>query len=47
MVLAGGESLRDVIAFPKTQKGQCLMTEAPSPIEKDQWKELHLKVISD
>lgn len=44
MVLTGGESLRDVIAFPKTQKGQCLMTQAPSKIEPKQWKELNLKV---
>lgn len=43
MVLSGGESLRDVIAFPKTQKGQCLMTKAPSFIPKEQWKELHLR----
>jgi len=47
MVLSGGESLRDVIAFPKTQRGQCLMTKAPSPISKGQWKELHLKVTTD
>lgn len=43
MILTGGESLRDVIAFPKTQKGQCLMTKAPSKIAKAQWDELHLK----
>ncbi len=42
MVLAGGESLRDVIAFPKTQRGQCPMTNAPSKIDLAQWKELHL-----
>lgn len=45
MVLAGGESLRDVIAFPKTQKGQCLMTKAPSKVSKVQWEELHLRAI--
>ncbi len=44
MVLCQGESLRDVIAFPKTQKGQCLMTKAPSKIAKQQWEELHLRV---
>lgn len=43
MVLAGGESLRDVVAFPKTQRAQCLMTKAPSLISETQWKELHLK----
>jgi aspartyl-tRNA synthetase len=42
MVLSGGESLRDVIAFPKTQRGQCPMTKAPSKISSEQWKELHL-----
>lgn len=42
MILSGGESLRDVIAFPKTQRGQCPMTKAPSKISSAQWKELHL-----
>jgi aspartyl-tRNA synthetase len=45
MILSGGESLRDVIAFPKTQKGQCLMTQAPSYIPPEQWSELSLKVL--
>jgi len=45
MVLAGGESLRDVIAFPKTQRGQCLMTQAPSKMTAAQLQELHLKVV--
>ncbi len=44
MVLAKGESLRDVIAFPKTQRGQCPMTKAPSEVSAEQWQELHLKV---
>lgn len=44
MLLTGAESIRDVIAFPKTQKGTCPMTEAPSPVEKKQLKELHLKI---
>lgn len=44
MVLSGGQSLRDVIAFPKTQRGQCPLTKAPSVISADQWKELHLKI---
>lgn len=42
MILAGRESLRDVIAYPKTQRGQCPMTQAPSKIDLPQWKELHL-----
>jgi len=43
MVLSKGESLREVIAFPKTQRGQCPLTKAPSMIDPGQWKELHLK----
>lgn len=45
MILAGATSLREVIAFPKTQRGQCLLTKAPSMIAKEQWDELHLKVV--
>jgi len=45
MLLAGKQSLRDVIAFPKTQKGQCLMTKAPSKISKGQWRELFLSPV--
>jgi aspartyl-tRNA synthetase len=44
MLLCGGESIRDVIAFPKTQKAVCLMTEAPSPVDAKQLRELGLKV---
>ncbi|TAL09016.1 MAG: aspartate--tRNA ligase [Nitrospirae bacterium] len=44
MLLGGADSIRDVIAFPKTQKAQCPMTEAPSPITQDQLKELHIKL---
>ena len=44
MLLTGAESIRDVIAFPKTQKGICPMTDAPSPVDKRQLKELHLKI---
>ena len=42
MILAGRNSIRDVIAFPKTQKGQCLMTESPSPVTERQLKDLHI-----
>jgi aspartyl-tRNA synthetase len=44
MVLAGCESLRDVIAFPKTQRGQDLLMGAPSPVEAKQLDDLSLKV---
>jgi aspartyl-tRNA synthetase len=44
-VMDGGEAIRDYIAFPKTQNGQCLMSQAPSDVHGDQLKELgiHLK----
>jgi aspartyl-tRNA synthetase len=44
MFLAGTDSIRDVIAFPKTQKATCLMTDAPSQVSKRQLKELNLKL---
>ncbi len=44
MLMAGEESIRDVIAFPKTQKGLCLLTGSPSPVDEKQLKELHIKV---
>ncbi len=44
MLLAGEESIREVIAFPKTQKAVCLMTGAPSPVTDKQLKELHIEV---
>ena len=42
MLLCGAESLRDVIAFPKTQKGTDLMTDAPVEIRASQLDELHI-----
>jgi len=44
-VMLNEPSIREVIAFPKTQRGQCLLTEAPSEVETEQLEELHLKVI--
>jgi len=43
-LLAGASSIRDVIAFPKTQKAQCLLTDAPSSVEEKQLRELHIKI---
>jgi aspartyl-tRNA synthetase len=42
MLLAGEESIRDVIAFPKTQQARCLLTDAPSGVDAKQLKELHV-----
>ncbi len=44
MLLLNRNSIRDVIAFPKTQKGQCLMSQAPSPVSPEQLRELSIKV---
>ena len=44
MILCGAESIRDVIAFPKTQKATCVMTDAPSKVEQKQLDELALKL---
>ncbi|MBC7782160.1 MAG: aspartate--tRNA ligase [Proteobacteria bacterium] len=43
-MMAGAESIRDVIAFPKTQRAQCLLTQAPSPVDELQLRELHIRV---
>ena len=44
MLLVGAESIRDVIAFPKTQRATCPLTEAPSKIDATQLQELGLKL---
>ncbi|MCL2658292.1 MAG: aspartate--tRNA ligase [Betaproteobacteria bacterium] len=44
MLLAGTESIRDVIAFPKTQRAQCLLTQAPSLVDEKQLRELHIRL---
>ena len=44
-LLCGTTSIRDVIAFPKTQKGQDLMAQSPTPVTPRQLKELHIGVV--
>jgi len=43
-LMAAAESIRDVIAFPKTQRAQCLLTQAPSPVDEKQLRELHIRL---
>ncbi|MDA9913527.1 aspartate--tRNA ligase [Methylophilaceae bacterium] len=43
-LLVGAESIRDVIAFPKTQRAQCLLTSAPNKVDEKQLRELHIRV---
>jgi aspartyl-tRNA synthetase len=47
MMLSGSRSLRDVIAFPKSQRAVCLLTEAPSSVDSRQLKELGIKIAAD
>jgi len=43
-LMAGAESIRDVIAFPKTQRAQCLLTSAPGMVDEKQLRELHIRL---
>ena len=47
MLLLDAANLREVIAFPKTQTGSCLLTGAPSQVSEDQLKELYLRLLLD
>lgn len=47
MLLQKQANLREIIAFPKTQKGVCLMSSAPGSVEEEQLEELHLKLLDD
>ncbi|HQX59961.1 MAG: aspartate--tRNA ligase [Rhodoferax sp.] len=43
-MMTGAESIRDVIAFPKTQRAQCLLTQAPAEVDEKQLRELHIRL---
>jgi aspartyl-tRNA synthetase len=43
-MMTGAESIRDVIAFPKTQRAQCLLTQAPSAVDERQLRDLHIRL---
>ena len=44
MLMSGASSIRDVIAFPKTQSAACVMTEAPGAVDNQQLRELNIKL---
>jgi aspartyl-tRNA synthetase len=44
MLMLGASSIRDVIAFPKTQSATCLLTDAPGEVSQAQLKELHIRI---
>lgn len=46
-ILTGAPSIRDVIAFPKTQKGQCLMSQSPTPATEKQLRDLHIATLAE
>ena len=44
MLMSGTNSIRDVIAFPKTQSAACVLTDAPSEVDEQQLRDLHVRV---